>query len=495
MKKTITVIFILLFLPVSSWAATADNCTYDKVKTAYDATDPGGTLTIPACNDGETWTTALSVTKAISIVGNGSTGSNKTKLIAGTIGPPHAIIYLNMTTDSVVRVSGIYFSLGTASEYGILLNGSMTQLRIDNNYFDTGAIAQILSSAGKYYGVVNQNTFYNSNISLDLAGQNTTSWSETIAAGMDAETNSLYIEGNIFIRDSNKVCGSPTNYHIESSQGARWVARYNTMDGTDYCKTECLVSCSGACNTDYHIMPHGNGNCCTANAGTDMRGPVIMEAYNNYSVAARQDSWIFRGGSSLIHDNVIDASVCNATTIYFREEEAEDPLGSCPIKVWPAWDQVSNTFVWNNKRANGDAISTVSTYLISDASCVGNEDPYACCTGSGVGNCDEFFTQNRDYWLAAPAASGGKETLYNDGTVNYTYKDATHKMTFSAEGANAYYPYTTYTCPHPLVDPTSIYYCDNTKYGTAGYFLIGAKTTIGSGASMSIGSGAVMTLH
>lgn len=57
--------------------------------------------------------------------------------------------------------------------------------------------------------------------------------------------------------------------------------------------------------------------------------------------------------------------------------------------------------------------------------------------------------------------------------------------------------YTAYQCPHPLADPSGSYDCDETTYGTAGYWVAkkGASVTISSGAAMSIGSGAVMTLQ
>ena len=51
--------------------------------------------------------------------------------------------------------------------------------------------------------------------------------------------------------------------------------------------------------------------------------------------------------------------------------------------------------------------------------------------------------EGRDYWLHAPAATGGKETLKTPYGIG--------GMTFSSSGANAYYPYTTYVYPHPLV--------------------------------------------
>lgn len=91
---------------------------------------------------------------------------------------------------------------------------------------------------------------------------------------------------------------------------------------------------------------------------------------------------------------------------------------------------------------------------------------YACCTDIGEGTCDTFIVENQDYFTHAPADTGGKETVYSNGTTKFTFSDATHKMSFSPEGANAYYPYTTFTCPHPLTGLTGT--CDPDKAGAGG---------------------------
>lgn len=107
-----------------------------------------------------------------------------------------------------------------------------------------------------------------------------------------------------------------------------------------------------------------------------------------------------RGGSVLLYNN---SGNCLSAQLHLEDYQTED---------WPQPDQIHNTFLWDN---------TGASYWFSNSVSVIQED--------------------RDYFKHAPASSGGKTTLINYGLDG---------MTFSSSGANAYYPYTAYTYPHPL---------------------------------------------
>jgi len=83
-----------------------------------------------------------------------------------------------------------------------------------------------------------------------------------------------------------------------------------------------------------------------------------------------------------------------------------------------------------------------STYYASNSQCTGSGVPAACCTGSGNGHC-----------------SAG----HFDAIVQ------------TSSGPNAYYPYTPYTCPHPLTGLTGT--CDPTLAGISGYNISSEDTT------------------
>lgn len=437
MKKILFIIVILLCWTTYSYATTAASCSRDDVFTAYGNTSAGGTLTIPVCNDGATWTSGITVDKAISIIGNGSSGSNKTKLIAGG-NFSTGMFYVTASTTSLVRISGIYFDLNTRSTPALVLNGTMTQFQFGENYVNAGASYHIYKVGGKAHGVIHSNTFLNSTITMDLTGNNNTAWGETISAG-SSNTNTLYIEGNSFIRNNDLAC-SPVQNHIESSQGAQYVARWNTFDGSAWC--------GGAYGEiDYHIMPHGDNY----NDRTQ-RGSPLLEYYNNYSTAIRGYYWVMRGGSIVAHDNIIKATYkADGNNIFgLREEDCEYSSWT----TWPAPDQIYNSFFWNNY--TDDAKSTAANVFL------------------WPGTSSSVVVADKDYFLHAPADSGGKSTLYDSGTVKYTYYDASNKMTWSASGANAYYPYTTYTCPHPLASTQGS--CDVSVIGVTGYTLTGGAS-------------------
>jgi hypothetical protein len=270
--------------------------------------------------------------------------------------------------------------------------------------------------------------------------------------------DTLYVEGNFFLRDNTFPCGDINNY-IESGQGGTFVIRYNTFDGSNFCQEECLHD-TGGCYTDAAIMTHGNG--CyyvdgTGNGG-GLRGHPITEFYNNKETSVRNDyALVFRGGSVLAHDNVISTLRYTPAIVLREEEAAGDDSGFIPKRtLWPAEDQINNSFFWNN---------TV------------NDSPMTVYTATPV-----FIRENRDYFMHAPAATGGKEvysgrpgaspTYPSDGTV---YPLGAGTMTFINSGPNAYYPYTPFTCPHPLTGLTGR--CDSSKAGIEGYNVITPDTT------------------
>lgn len=451
MQLTIRTILLLLLLLSIPYVANADthaaaSCERTAVNDAVGAAVEGDTVTIPACNDGPStaWTSSVTVSKAISIIGNGSTGSSKTKLIADS-SLTSGLFVVTANTTSLVRISGIYFHLPITDNndrFAIKMNApTLTQFKLDNNVFYGGKYQYFQGVNSKVWGVITGNIFWNAQASMELDGNNDTSW-QSLVAGTDIGLNSLYIEGNTFKRDGSLSCTGRQN-HIESGNGGTFTVRYNTFDGSAYCYNECNPYNSQTCIVDDHIMTHGNGDCYVSNA---IRAHPVIEVYNNKHTSNYMSHVIFRGGSILYSNNQI-TTVNGTPVVYLREEEAENVEGTafaeCGKDHWPAEDQVFNSFFWDNKVNN-------STMTVS---------PYP--NGS-----DPFFDEERDYFLHAPQATGGKETLYQTGGVYFTYH-ANGEMTTSLSGANAYYPYTTYQCPHPLAGLTGG--CDNTKYGTAGY--------------------------
>jgi hypothetical protein len=282
------------------------------------------------------------------------------------------------------------------------------KLRIDHNAFREGG-RTINPSSGRVEGVIDHNTFLNSDIAIGLEADDNTAWTRPQEMGT---ANSLFIEDNTFT--VNNSATSEPDEQIYHQEGARTVIRYNTFDFSTYTAGNSLP-------VDSH------GNQCYYTDGCNFMGQPTVEIYNNtFSLHHTYRVLHIRGGSLMIHDNTMTTVSGRADAIQFTEEEAWKTAFFSPLRtVWPAEDQIMNTFVWNN---------TLNGYLITNVKLGSEHDA-------------TFIQQDRDYFMHAPAASGGKET--------YPGRQGAADMTFSSSGANAYYPYTPYIYPHPLVKGTS----------------------------------------
>ncbi|OGD57431.1 hypothetical protein A3I57_02195 [Candidatus Beckwithbacteria bacterium RIFCSPLOWO2_02_FULL_47_23] len=393
---------------------TAASCSYADVTSAITSASAGDTVTVPAgiC----TWTSTLTIKKGINFVGAGSSSTTITNTVSNTV-------IITLVSDVAIRISGFKFDKGTnlnGTFNAIYIDGKtdgsfgLTKLRIDNNIFNKGT--RTVYAHGWVEGVIDHNSFVNCNICVGIAGDNTYSWNRPITAGT---TNSLFIEDNTFT--INNSTDREPNQPIYHQEGGRSVTRYNTFDGTAYTNG----------NT---IWYDSHGNWGDIIAGTpDYRGQPILEIYNNVMKGHHSYEMVdFRGGSVLFYNNTLSYTTGSVPTINLREEESWTSGGqfcpSCPVfTVWPSWDNLTNSFFWNNT-SNGVTIdeSNYSTYITLKV-----PDKEA-----------EFIQKDRDYFVHAPQSSGGKST--------YPTVPGKYDMTFSSSVANAYYPYTPYAYPHPL---------------------------------------------
>lgn len=398
-----------------SWA-NASNAVYAAVA--------GDTVLFPS-STGATWSGTLKVSKAITINGNNCILTNGANLSKG-------FFWINTFTSSVpCRITRFTFKILTSVSTTEAINGSeisLTQLRIDHNTFTNGYV-QI--EVGGAWGVIDHNVFYNGNSALYIgAGER---WQQDLWwATMDPGTgNFLFIEDNCFTNTADITAFSQT---MDMDGGGKIVLRHNITDFTTQRQ---------ATGGQYWFQCHGNacGGCATGDKAywendiTARRSPQLIEIYENLLVGYNLNRWgTFRGGSILCYSNTItDQSDTPGIVMY--EEEADLVSQFFPSRTnWPAEDQVHNSFFWSNT-VNG-ALMTGAGFTIIHPT---------------------FIDEDRDYFLHAPQANGGKESFtgLNGGSSTYPTDGDTYptlgNMTFSASGANAYYPYTPYIYPHPLV--------------------------------------------
>ncbi len=430
--KYILFISVFVFLPVSSWAATytADSCSLADVQTAYNAASTGDTVVVPA---GEcTWTSGLTVSKAITIIGAGS-GAGGTKLIASDTMNDSLFKVTGFTSSGLMRISGFKIDLvdllsGTRCAIKVLgYNISLDNLRIDHNEIQYGYY-QIVVGGSK--GVIDHNYLYNGAKNIEFtagsAAQANASWDSMAAGTGDA----LFIENNYFIDDANYPA-TFTQEKIGTYNGGKLVARYNTFNFKD-------IPISVTCDP-FHSHGSANGGCGTSGYWQEnsncRRGQSVVEVYNNTMEGKRIDYPVtVRGSANLIHNNTVVITAGGAPRISLAEEEYFVNSNWDPIRTeWPAEDQVHNTFLWNNTW-NGVQMDSNNLLITPDTKII----------------------EGRDFFLHEPQATGGKATFTgaNGASGSYPTDGNTYPtlgtMVFNSSGHNAYYPYTPYTYPHPL---------------------------------------------
>ena len=394
-----------------TWMTTPD---YASVSSCIAAASSGDTINVSAGS--ATWTSQLSIKKNVHLIGPGKDNLTITHGYAG------ALINITLTSDVTVRISGIYFTQSTnRNGYStIQVNGktdgsfAYTKVRIDNNKFEKGTRAVTVN--GWVEGLIDNNTFVNCNIAVGVNGDNTYSWNRPIVAGTKY---ALFVEDNTFI--VNNSTDQEPNEQVYLQEGARTVVRYNTFDGSTYTN-----------GNSFFFDSHGNWG--TVSGTPQYRGQPITEVYNNKMTGHHSYGPMdFRGGSLLWHHNAVTLLTSYLPNMSMREEEAWTSGGpfcysSCPVFTqWASWDNITNSFFWENT-FNGVSLTEVNytTYMWL-------KDPATEAT---------FIKKDRDYFIHAPAAAGGKST--------YPTVPGKYDMTFSSDGANAYYPYVPYTYPHPL---------------------------------------------
>ena len=409
---------------------------------AYNAASAGDTIQFPL-NGSATWSAPLTIGKVLTIDGNGTTLTGSGAMSGGFF------TFGIFTSTTLMRITGFTFNLsGTAGQVLFFTPGvDLTQFRFDHNICNKGAS---LAEFRGMKGVVDNNYLYNMQtffvFNAGTRAQADASWASMVPGTSDM----LCVESNHFTIDGNWAGSSGGNDSLfDTNNGGKLTFRYNIVD---------ISTAPITTQTWWMIQEHGNalggahGNDPTwgywqrdlTETGA-RRGQSIVEIYNNTLSGKFHPAWfISRGSSNIVHDNTI-TSTQGTPYVYLREEEAYETSNWSPVRTsWPAEDQVHNTFFWNNTyNGSGDSDSTVT---VEPASAT-------------------FIQKDRDYFLHAPQSSGGKESFTGaNGAAGSAPTDGSTyvtlgTMTFSGTGANAYYPYTAYTYPHPLAgtavsDPT-----------------------------------------
>lgn len=351
--RVICMCLMILLLAQHAFAAcsgasptwTAANTSFTEVSACVTAASTGDTINIPAGSS--TWTSKITLTKSVNLIGAGPDSTIITDNVSGG-----GILHLQSATGTV-RISNFQVT-GTLGGFNGTIRVDRNDTRVDNMKFTLTNGRHALRVFGHYSNVVfDHNDFGSGSRGININGTVAAYW-DTAAAYAPGTAQCIYAEDNIFRARNAEV--------IDVQQGGCYVARYN------------------------QIVDGGNFTMHGADSGDRSGG--YAEIYENiFTNPGAQVSFAttFRGGNQIIYNNTFTGlytSVLNVrnyrscftenTALVFHANNQNDcqhnsvnPLDgdfSPEDNGWPCKDQIGRgpnqsskpSYEWNNLR-NGAA--------------------------------------------------------------------------------------------------------------------------------------------
>lgn len=404
-----------------TWTSTAD---YSSVNSCVNQAASGDTINVSAGT--VTWSSKLTITTALKLIGPGKTNLTITAGYSDQYGTG-MVTYTPTAGEAskTFEMSGFTFNGNSATGLFSAISPNntnvITGLKIHDNAFNNGT-ARAIHTTGLEFGVFYNNTFSGNYISIGL--------DECELAGWQFGHSDFGTSYNLFFEDN--TFGNGTGAFIfESGHGARIAFRHNTITG---------YTCSGCEVFDMH-----------GNQDNGIEANVLAEIYHNtIGIGSNVYRWINqRGGKALIANNTVTGYAGSAFSLT-EYHSWGGSIVSCtgyPFTHGGYEQQVSNSFYFNN--------------LVSGSP----QTPSLCCTGSGccgTVTCGSspydvtFIQQNREYWLPTYGTEANlPSTCTANGNTYYGTTD-TDKI-FKCTSTNTWTVfYTPYTYPHPFRSGNSI---------------------------------------
>lgn len=283
---------------------------------AVNAAQDGWTVLVPAGTN--TWTSTLSITKAIQLIG---AGIGQTIIVDGGANALQLISW-NTVSNTFPRLSGFTFQgngNGIAWSGSVVVGGTGHSFRIDHCAF-MGLNNYAIFMHDWVYGVIDNCLFSNCVASLEVKMENYGGGTNQYGDGSWADadnwgtTNALYIEN----------CSYWNNGALDGCDGARVVFRYNHI-------------------TNNAIANHG-----TESSGRE-RSARLYEVYQNTfswptnSVGTHwADAVYIRGGTAVIFSNLITGGI-QRVSLMAAYRDWNSP--------WPVWGNVYPGNAWDTNYA------------------------------------------------------------------------------------------------------------------------------------------------
>ena len=338
------------------------------VRAAVSAAHVGDTIIIPAGT--ATWTSYLTITKSVSIIG---AGMDQT-IINNGYGMPSgggsleinknliSFVPANPESNPSFRLSGMTFNFGTSS-YGILLSNATlydcTNIRLD--HLRISASDFVFQRSGLAHGCMDNCIIKGK---MDAAGLS--SYWTSIPYNYGNESN-FYIEDC----DWSAYNNSTELFHAGNGP-MRYAFRYNTITiptGVQICPL---------------LDQHGNQSSAYSCMGAEIYENHINLSGNNWGTLFYDQ----RGGKSLVYNNIITWTSGGGVVTRIREEhqDSDNPPARHVITGQP--QHISDSYYWGNRK-NG-AILNPSL-----------GESLTCST------CGEIVpTENKHFWIERPSFDG-----------------------------------------------------------------------------------------
>jgi len=433
-KPLFLLIGLLLALQAQAATNIATSVSRSDVNAAMSACSNGDTLSIPAGS--AVWTSALTVTKSISIIG---AGTNATFITNGQASGVCTIFAFEPSANAPQRLSSMAFiqTNGFAQQYVITVKGAISSFRLDRCFFTQGkTIIQtaLAAGSGPVFGVIDHNHFYNCSLEIQCFNFRTgdtldgdqmwTAW-RAAPSSYIGTTNSMVVENNAFHVD-NSLAGD-NDEPMSGGRGAIYAWRFNT---------------------------HRSDNTSRAYVGVDMhgafagvRGGTLYEIYsNNFYIATTYRLTKQRGGSWISYGN----TYWNTNTVRdFINLGAE--TGTEQTANAATGDGYTNSFYWGNI-SNGSENTTVvndsllpavegTHYFLHAPASTNNFYPYTPLVyphplvtaqdGGGGGDVTAPTCVITSPASVSSGSSGSYSTSSSTITVSGTSDDATATVTWS----------------------------------------------------------------
>jgi len=423
----------LLF--AASGAAQAKSITaltpsFFDVNTAIGSAVDGDTVIIPAGT--ASWTSYLTITKAITLMGQTTTDSvagtaNDKTIVQYNLTDTRPLINVRSVAGKVYRISGITFQSisNVASRNGfIVLGGYSQKVRVDHCHFALArspAPAQGIRVTGAVRGVADHNvieqlhtqTFgvYNGGSPNDNIGN--TAWSQPTAWGSD---DFFFVEDNYIKKTGGNLTGV-----CDGAWGMKLVLRHNHL-------------------YNLHISNHGTEGAA--------RGGRALEIYNNdfHNTDTEQSPGGIRSGGVLFYNNTWNGNtiIGGFALAVFRT------ANTWKNQAFKGWEGASGRCPWDVNDTGGNG-----TYVEGHA-------PFQYFPSFGSATAGTGTTPTKIVDSGNPGWATDKwKTLYGiyhveDGrhnqildTINGNTNTAINTATFTSNGAMTWAPgshYQIYRC-------------------------------------------------